>query len=114
MVDEQVAARRLRAPLLAAGDRMTRNERDLSGQHALHAAHDVAFDAADIADDATRLEAGQKSFGQWNDGFNRRSHHQEIDSRRKFIIAEKITIDQPHSLGSAEIGFAAAEPDDLL
>src|SRR5262245_7501533 len=55
---EKVMAGRLSAPLLAAGDRVPGDEMNLSGKNSLHAADDLIFNAADVADDATRFEPG--------------------------------------------------------
>src|SRR5580765_99634 len=87
MAHEEIAASRLSTPLLATRDRMAGNEINVFGQETLHAAHDLAFHAAHVADDAPRLELWKKGFGERNDRFHRRAHHQEIDAGRKFFAA---------------------------
>ena len=113
MAHKQILPRRLGAPLLAAGDRMAGDKRNMLGQDLLHAANDFAFDTADIADDTTLLQLGQKrlvSGTMVSTGvpIMRRS------TPAGKSVADKITVDKPLLLGDFQIAFAAAVTDDFL
>src|SRR5215471_4207600 len=58
MVYEEVRARRLGTPLFTAGNWMSGNKGNVFRQRSFHAAHDLTFDAADIADNTARLDSG--------------------------------------------------------
>ena len=76
MAHEQIVPCRLRAPLLAARDRMSGDKRDMFRQEPFHGPDDLAFDAAHIGDDHARIQLGQERFGQRGNRLHRRTHYQ--------------------------------------